>query len=598
MKKNHIWMTAIAIIAAAIMITQRGQRVRAQDSGAQGAGATMMTPITVIARDLPVAGAGAQGPVRMKVERSIIPEEQMEAAKARAAAGGGPQLPATLGFSSPQVSGAGASGDTPIAVVNFDGEFQGDAGCGNWIPSDMGLAVGDGTNPVVQLVNECMNVYTLGGVQQLHISLQSLFGLGNVSVCDPRALYDWKNHRFILSVIVCQSPYSASVAVSASDDPTGGWFVYNGFGSLGSPGALMDYDRLGQDVTATYPGSGFPGAIYVAYNLFNPNFVFEEWKVLPKGPMYAGAGFSYWNFWGMSSGGVVTDSSQPANVWSPYELPRAEFFLTSTNNGGVSNVLSVFAISNPFNWVAPVNGDTPELSGPIRIAAANSWAPPPNAPQPGGPNIIETLDNRFTGENSYAHGHLYAAHSSSNGTGGTASLIYEIQPFLNISDGRCVNGTPADTNQCPQIVNAVIRNESLLNYGTTTAAWFAVPQPDLDGNVTTIFDYSNTTSSFASNAYVSQRVTQPLGTFADGGWFLAQGLGTYTGFSNNARWGDYNAVAPIGIGYRAGNGAPTAGNGFVFAAQYADTTANNRWRTRIGANIFTAPSDFTPTQSQ
>jgi hypothetical protein len=595
MKKNQIWMTAIAIIAAAIMITQRGQRVRAQDSGAQGVGATMMTPITVIARDLPVVSGASQGPVQMRVEHSIIPEEQMEAAKARAAAGGGPQLPATLGLS-PQMPGAGASGQTPQAVVSFDGEFQADAGCGNWIPSDMALAVGDGVNLVLQAVNECFSVFNLGGTRVLGpVSLQSLFGMAaGVSMCDPRALYDWKNHRFILSVIVCQAPYSASIAVSASDDPTGGWFVYNGFTSLGSAGALMDYDRLGQDVTATYPGSGFPGAIYLAYNLFNPNFVFEEWKILPKGPMYAGAGFSYWNFWGMASGGAVTDSSQPANVWSPYELPRAEFFLTSTNNGGLSNVLSVFAISNPFNWVS--GGDTPELSGPIRIGAANNFAPPPPAPQPGGPNIIETLDNRFTGENSYAHGHLYAAHSSANGTGGTASVIYEIQPFLNVSDARCTNAL--DVNQCPQIVNAVFRNETVLNYGTTTAAWFAVPQPDLDGNVTTVFDYSNTTTSFASNAYISQRVTQPLGTFVDNGFFLANGLGTYTGFGNNARWGDYNAVAPIGIGYRAGNGAPTAGNGFVFAAQYADTTARNGWRTRIGANIFTAPSDYTPTQSQ
>src|SRR5207237_5235561 len=93
------------------------------------------------------------------------------------------------------------------------------------------------------------------------------------------------------------------------------------------------------------------------------------------------------------------------------------------------SALTIWAISNPFAWVA--GGNTPELSGVV-IAAANSWTPPPPASQPGGPNNIETLDNRFTGEATYAHGHIHVAHSTANGTGGTATELYKIQPFLKL----------------------------------------------------------------------------------------------------------------------------------------------------------------------
>ena len=97
-----------------------------------------------------------------------------------------------------------------------------------------------------------------------------------------------------------------------------------------------------------------------------------------------------------------------------------------------------------------------------------------------------------------------------------------VQPDLNANDGaRC---TGAFLNLCPQITGATELNESVLNYGGTNAAYFAVPQPDLEGNVNTVFTYSSTTA-YASLAYISQRVTQANNTFLDGGFFLHFGVG-------------------------------------------------------------------------
>ena len=64
----------------------------------------------------------------------------------------------------------------------------------------------------------------------------AFFGLpAGTFTSDPRALYDWYNHRFIVTLLdtSCPSPPCATstnnynIAVSQSDDPTLGWWILN-----------------------------------------------------------------------------------------------------------------------------------------------------------------------------------------------------------------------------------------------------------------------------------------------------------------------------------------------------------------------------------
>ena len=41
--------------------------------------------------------------------------------------------------------------------------------------------------------------------------------------------------------------------------------------------------------------------------------------------MYNGQAFSLWSFFGLTSGGKVTDTTQPVNVSSPYRVARRVF---------------------------------------------------------------------------------------------------------------------------------------------------------------------------------------------------------------------------------------------------------------------------------
>ena len=109
-----------------------------------------------------------------------------------------------------------------------------------------------------------------------------------------------------------------------------------------------------------------------------------------------------------------------------------------------------------------------------------------------------------------------------------------------------------------------------------------MPQPDLEGNLNTVFTFSSTTA-YASLNYIAQRVMQANNTFVDAGFFLQAGSApAYT----QLRWGDYNAVAPAGVAYATGDGGRVAAPGFGFSGMYA---SGNTWRTRIGFNRFSGP---------
>ena len=221
MANKRIWPATLGIIAVAGAIVVLGlwgtdgakaQSGRLAEQAAPGVGGqvTVAAPIEIIAANLPQVSGPASRGVRVKNEQFGVSNAQYRSMKLQASVSAlGPQLPVSM-RSAPQV----ANRTTPGAVISFDGQFQGETNCGGWIPADQALVVGDGTNPVIQAVNECLSVYTVSGTRILGpVSLQSFFGVApSVSVCDPRGLFDWRNHRFIeIGRASCRERVSYSV---------------------------------------------------------------------------------------------------------------------------------------------------------------------------------------------------------------------------------------------------------------------------------------------------------------------------------------------------------------------------------------------------
>jgi hypothetical protein len=463
------------------------------------------------------------------------------------------------------------SRETPGAAIVFNSTSEAD--CGNVTPADQAIAVGDTSVGVLQAINVCLNVFDKSGNLQAGYpkSFTSFVGLpAGTPTTDPRAIYDWISHRYIVSFIQFDpSQASASsywISISTADNPAGGYCHYNipvqSVGPSGGMFPLPDFPRLGQDRQA----------IYLASNIFNTptSYKWEEILVLPKAQLYACTPLgTIQHFANLMIGGVVTDTTQPANVFSAGDDPRSEYLVTSENinfGGGQCsstpcNGLAVWAIHSPLS--------SPTLSGTF-IPTGNNYSLPPDASQPGGANTIATNDTRISGMAMYNAGSIYASINAANGSNSEA-ILYQIQPF--VTAGGANDG---------QIAGARILNEIVHGSGAFSA-YYATQQPDPEGNVTYAWNYSSssTLSGFASLAYSSRRAAQSVGTEPDGG-SLAVGGG---GFYGQGRWGDYTAVAPGGLASSGGTGSLPV---MYFAGMFA--RSDGTWQTAIGRNSFNAIS--------
>jgi hypothetical protein len=468
------------------------------------------------------------------------------------------------------------------------------SGCGLSFPPDMALAVNQ--QFVLQMINGCVAVWDKTGVLQPGFpkttnaffgdpALSFAGGQINNQVFDPRALYDWVNNRFIVISARCRNNCFTGtnvslidIAVSQTSDPRGAWNVYHlNLVALGilNTGNLADFPTLGQN----------RAGIYVAFNDFPTPISFSGSKVLllPKAQIYAGAPIGAFNLFSTN-----TDTIQPANVMNKADSPRAEFFVSSLNFlssgcGGGCSALVIFAVSNPLD----VTGPGPEASLVLQ-STANTFFFPPAAQQPGcssGPCLIDTGDVRISGEVTYAAGLLYGAlttNGTSSGTGTAHHLWFSVRPFLDDNgNGHC---TGSFLNKCPDIIASQEINEVCFACKTgfsdpTGSTYYPTVQPDPEGNVTIVFNYSDHSTFFPESRFQSNRVTQLRGTQHDSGFVLQPGLAMYntSSFTSRNRWGDYTATAP--------DLTIATSPAFWFAGESSRTATS--YRTAIGRNAYT-----------
>jgi len=127
---------------------------------------------------------------------------------------------------SPQAAGGGGvvvgGGPSTFDILTgFDGINKLDSG---FNPPDVEVAVGP--NHVFEVVNSNGRIWTKTGTQVDDFLLKDFFLSGSNSPVDPKLLYDSLSGRWFASSFV-KNIDSVRLAVSATDDPTGTWAVYN-----------------------------------------------------------------------------------------------------------------------------------------------------------------------------------------------------------------------------------------------------------------------------------------------------------------------------------------------------------------------------------
>ncbi|MGA8026455.1 MAG: hypothetical protein WB992_04865 [Bryobacteraceae bacterium] len=463
-----------------------------------------------------------------------------------------------------------------------------ESSCGGWIPSDHALA--SNSTYEVQILNACISVYgSLGKLQPGYPkNLNSFFGAtSGDAVGDPRVLYDWHAARFI-AVAEDFTANNIIVAASQTSNPTGGWWIYTLSATSGGVSGCADFPMVGQTLEEDGDTNG---AIYVSFDRFacGGGFTDDVIWILPKSPIYSGAGFGWAIFDNLTVGGKTMDHVQPANVVTQGNQPRAEILVNTYdfNNNCVSgspcNGLVLWAL---YNGVTGSSSNPAHLAG-ATISTANNYIYPVTAAQPGAASgsscAINTGNAGITSTVTYSAGDLYLAIATGALNGGASDgwIYWQVHPYL-------VNNTNSPAQAVLASPPAVIRNEvcwGCNGFGGDGSAseYYPTVQPDSEGNVAIVFNYSSS-GVYPSTAYIMSRSTQPSGGLPDGGLVLVSGQAEYCQLdnSNRNRWGDYTATSPFGV---SNSSAPT----FWFAGQSSDSSGN--WATTVAKSTFYYPNE-------
>ncbi|MGN6678602.1 MAG: hypothetical protein ACTHKL_12630 [Streptosporangiaceae bacterium] len=311
-------------------------------------------------------------------------------------------------------------------------------------PPDQGMCVGNGY--VVEAVNDVFNVFsasTGGSVLPDNtasnivsgfprnvnhaVDLNSFYGyppainrttgVRGQFVTDPSCIYDAQTQRFFVLVLTldsqvpgpCQGVFSCvnhlDLAVSQSNDPTGGWNIYrinvtnDGTNAGGvNPGPYLgDYPHIGADAngiyltTNAYPwhGNGFGGAQIYALSKAqlaagDPNVTMQHINTfgMVNAPSDAGStqpGFTLWPAQSPGTSQFNLANNGTENFLSSNAADETQNPVSGAAGSRTSNQLIVWSLKN----TASLNTANPSVSLSNKILTVGQYGVPPKQQQPG-----------------------------------------------------------------------------------------------------------------------------------------------------------------------------------------------------------------------
>lgn len=448
-------------------------------------------------------------------------------------------------------------------------------------PPDMGLA----TSPswVFQGVNTSFAVYNRQGVLQpgWPKTFQDFFGTPSPGTCngdipfmsDPRAVWDVNDHRFFAAALEVEGAFGVNdcpfksiywIAVSATSNPNGVWYVYAFEMTLGTTNAA-DFTMIGFDSRD----------LYFSANMFNQAGTAYEYAEIfgaSKALMETNSNLSAPGFFNLQvigpKGAYVADTVQPVQTEAAGTGPSAELFVDTLNGfdplSGHTCTSSADSCKGLAVWAfRPGASGLPALTfGYARDTQPYYYAPP--ADQTTCKQCIDTSDLRISATPVYRSGNLYAGWETGHNNGTQIVPAIEwAQVSVSLSGGALTG------------VNAIGGNYFEIRGGDDAVMYPALMVND-SGALYMVFDHSSSTT----NPEVRLTVRKSGGQLIPDGILIKAGEGPYrpTRCGHDipvCRWGDYSATSFDGF----------ATNNVWFAGQYANavTSFSRNWGTWIGA---------------
>ena len=399
---------------------------------------------------------------------------------------------------------------TPSIKQNFEGVSQEEAGY--WQPPDTHAA--PGPVYVVEVTNLHVDIYSRAQPRtRSQFTLGSFFGYAYPdNMTDPRVLYDHVWKRFVVVAInippVGDPRTLIFIAVSKNSDPNGGWWNYHvDMGPVAGRANgywMWDYPMVGMD----------QDGIIITGNLFQwtpgvgPGpFISTDCLALAKARLYNGGAFKtvWWTglHW-CPQPPVVLPPANPALMKNATHLVSADPWADNTK---------IF-IHTLKDTAYPATQTL--TSSAITVEAYDL---PPDAPQPGTTDTLDTLDGRFLSNSTQIFDHtdggsdrIFQVHTV-NLSGYAMPRFYHLNiPTLSVMESRgfWASGTSHDFNASIAANNS---KDMFVTWSSTDPAAGKQAQIRVSGKLAGELDIS-------------------------AGNILRQS----TTYYNGGRWGDYSSV--------------------------------------------------------
>ncbi len=358
----------------------------------------------------------------------------------------------------------------------------------SWSPPDVQVAVGP--NHVMEMVNNEAEIWTKQGNTITSFSTESLFQVGTDFIADPRVLYDPQNQTwFATEFHTFTGGADVRLAVSVTSDPTQNWRVY----SLPAATSCPDQPILG---------------------LSEKQVVISANDYVTCRGSYSGV-----QYWVINKNNLVTGSTISYQTFGPDASLFSVHPVLSLNSASEFMVSASFYSSGQLKLLQ-VQGVPPE---PVTISQfalpVSSYNLPPNAPQLGTSNLVNTNDGRVLD-----------------------ALWSQNKLWLSLNSG-CVPPGDSQIRSCVHLTQVDTSTMSVLqdfDFGQSGQYYF-YPALRTDGSddLILIFGYSSA-SEYPGLMTTERLATDPPNTL-EAPTLLQQGTGPETSSctSGVCRYGDY-----------------------------------------------------------
>src|SRR3989475_8595958 len=435
-------------------------------------------------------------------------------------------------------------------------------------PPDMGLAAS--SKFVVQMVNLAGTIWKNNGVHVTTFSLSDFWFLPvrggplGIGMSDPQVLYDAAADRFYASIIDTFDVNRVNFAVTATNDPTGTWFIYR---VIANCNPVTPYSNCSPASANTLPDQPYIGyssnKFLIAVNDFDTTsgfFIGVQYWILNKAEMLSGCTVPTPCPGGRNIDAVTNVVTPGNNHWA---IRPAQHLSTTSTAYMAENCLTVTpAVLTNTCPTAPAG------SGGINVFTITGTPPGPTTVIP---TTVPVASMSFPGR---ADQPGNPASLGTNDALRMLSIVWRNDVLWTASHEGCTPDSPSTPRTCARLdqistASYVASQDFDLGFAGQYVFYPAL-STDSSNNLVLLYGRSSL-SLFPTLEVTGQLATMPALTLGASALLIAGTAADYTG-----RWGDYFWAATD----------PATPNTFWVSGEYRSVSLFQGWSTQVGEISF------------